>query len=97
MRYILYVVLNILLSFIKIRNICCFLFPGHVITGCTAGYDYSASVLYYVSTGIDNVFALTISGDLGQSGLEHNAGTQKIVISGAPLRFHNKHVTHLIV
>ncbi|XP_064638946.1 uncharacterized protein LOC135494677 [Lineus longissimus] len=36
---------------------------GHVITGATAGYDQQ-SVL-----GMNNIFATTISGDLGQSGL----------------------------
>ncbi|XP_052770645.1 uncharacterized protein LOC128210370 [Mya arenaria] len=39
---------------------------GHVITGATAGYDNQKFM------GMDNLFATTLSGDLGQSGLRNS-------------------------
>ena len=41
---------------------------GHVITGMAAGYD-NQNIM-----GMDNLFATTISGDLGHSGLVNNGG-----------------------
>ena len=41
---------------------------GHVITGMAAGYD-NQNIM-----GMDNLFATTISGDLGHSGLVNNRG-----------------------
>ena len=41
---------------------------GHVITGMAAGYD-NQNIM-----GMDNLFATTISGDLGHSGLVNSRG-----------------------
>ncbi|XP_052815000.1 uncharacterized protein LOC128241910 [Mya arenaria] len=43
---------------------------GHVLTGITAGYDRKILKQYIIIT-IDNLFATTISGDLGQSALQN--------------------------
>ncbi|XP_052770646.1 uncharacterized protein LOC128210371 [Mya arenaria] len=50
---------------------------GHVITGATAGYDNQKFM------GMDNLFATTLSGDLGQSGLRNSRDPTSPVIGPA--------------
>jgi len=47
---------------------------GHVITGATAGYDHQKIV------GMNNLFATTISVDLGQAALKNLKGKRGIII-----------------
>lgn len=50
---------------------------GHVITGSTAGYDHQTVL------GMDNLFATTISGDLGQSALANSKDATSPIIGPA--------------